>query len=73
VLFADVPRNEVRAMTSLNAAELYGFDLDALQLVADEIGPTPDEVARPVAREELPASTLTFTLADALEPMARGI
>jgi predicted TIM-barrel fold metal-dependent hydrolase len=73
LLFSDVPESEVRAMTSLNAAELYGFDLAALQLVADEIGPTPEEVAVPVAREELPESTLTFTIADALEPMARGI
>jgi hypothetical protein len=72
-LFSDVPEGEVRAMTSLNAAELYGFDLDALQLVADEIGPSPDELATAVSRDELPASSLTFTIADALEPFVRGI
>ena len=64
--FADVPEDEVRAMTSLNAAELYGFDLDYLQTIADEIGPTVEEVATPVAPEELPAVSSSVTIADAI-------
>jgi hypothetical protein len=51
-------------MTSLNAAELYDFDLDQLQRIADEIGPTVEEVATPVAAEEFPAATLSITLAE---------
>ena len=44
-LFSGVPEREVRQMTSLNAAALYGFDLDHLQRIADEIGPTVEELA----------------------------
>ena len=52
-------------MTSENAAELYGFDLDALQTVADEIGPTVEEVATPVAPEEFPEVSLSITVMEA--------
>ena len=48
-LFADVAEDEVRQMTSLNAAHMYDFDLDRLQVIADEIGPTVGEVATPVS------------------------
>ena len=46
--FADVPEAEVRAILGGNAAELYGFDLDALQPLVDRIGPTVAEVAVPL-------------------------
>jgi predicted TIM-barrel fold metal-dependent hydrolase len=65
--FSEVPEDEVRAMTSENAAALYGFDLDHLQRIADEIGPSVEDVARPVAREELPLDTRSTTIGDALE------
>ena len=70
--FSDVPEEEVRAMTSRNAAEVYGFDLDYLQGIADKIGPTVEEVATQVATEEIPLDTRSMTISDALEPiMAR--
>ena len=72
LLFADVPEGEVRAMTSLNAADVYGFDLDALRPIADAIGPTVAEVATPVTPDELPAHTVTFTIQDAIDPIARS-
>src|SRR5262249_41764118 len=56
-LFSGIPEDEVRQMTSLNAAGVYDLDLDYLQVVADEIGPLPEEVATPIAREELPPSS----------------
>jgi predicted TIM-barrel fold metal-dependent hydrolase len=65
--FADVPESEVRAMTSLNAAGLYGFDLGQLQRVADRIGPSPDEVATPISVDDLPRDSRSMTIADALE------
>jgi predicted TIM-barrel fold metal-dependent hydrolase len=65
-LFADVPEAEVRRMTSINAAELYGFDLGELQLVADEIGPTVEEVATPVTAEDFPEHTLSITVSEAM-------
>jgi hypothetical protein len=33
-------------MLGLNAAELYGFDVDALRPLADRIGPTTDELGQ---------------------------
>ena len=54
VNFSDVPEDEVRAMTSVNAASLYGFDLDLLQTVADRIGPTVEEIATPRGHDQIP-------------------
>ncbi len=42
--FNAVPEDEARQMLGLTAVELYGLDRDALQLIADRIGPTFDEV-----------------------------
>jgi predicted TIM-barrel fold metal-dependent hydrolase len=64
-LFANVPDDEVRAMTSLNAAKLYGFDLDALQKIADEIGPRVADVATPVQAEEFPDQSMSITIFEA--------
>jgi predicted TIM-barrel fold metal-dependent hydrolase len=46
----DLPADELPPLLSTRAAELYHFDLDALQRVADRIGPTLDEI-----KTELPA------------------
>jgi predicted TIM-barrel fold metal-dependent hydrolase len=70
-LFSNVPEDEVRQMTSLNAAGVYGFDLDYLQVVADEIGPTVEEVATPISVDEFPPSTLSITIAEAKHASAR--
>jgi hypothetical protein len=51
---SDVPEGEVRQLTSLNAARAYDVDLDLLQALADEIGPTVDEIATPLAPGEVP-------------------
>jgi predicted TIM-barrel fold metal-dependent hydrolase len=65
-LFSGLPEHEVRQLTSLNAAKVYGFDLDALQKLADRIGPTVDEIATPVTAEELPPATLGHTVGSAI-------
>ncbi len=52
--FHAMDRAEVRAMLGENAARLYGFDLGKLEPLAAKFGPTPDEVAVPLAPEELP-------------------
>ena len=39
--FHDIPIDETRRMVGLAAAEVYSFDLAALQPHADRIGPTP--------------------------------
>ena len=42
--FHDVDPEEVRKVLTTNAAELYGFDLEALAPLADRIGPTVGEL-----------------------------
>ena len=66
LLFSDVPEDEVRVMTSISAADVYGLDLGYLQTIADEIGPTVEEVATPVAPEELPAQSMSASIMPAL-------
>ncbi len=44
--FHDIPVDETRQILGLNAAEFYGFDVDALQPIADEIGPTTDDLGQ---------------------------
>ena len=38
--FGEYPEDEIRAILGLNAARAYGFDLAALQPIADRIGPS---------------------------------
>jgi predicted TIM-barrel fold metal-dependent hydrolase len=38
--FGDYPEDEIRSILGLNAAKVYGFDLNELRPIADEIGPT---------------------------------
>ncbi len=69
LLFHDLPEDEVRAMTSLNAAKLYGFDLDQLQKIADRVGPRVAEVATPVGAAELPPVSFSHTVGEAITRM----
>jgi predicted TIM-barrel fold metal-dependent hydrolase len=70
--FADVEESEVRMMLGENAAELYGFDLDALRPAATEIGITPELVREPL--DEIPADStcITFQRARAEQMMAKA-
>ena len=47
--FADIDPAETRLMLGENAANLYGFDLEALAPLAEKLGVTPDAVAEPLA------------------------
>ena len=44
--FWDIPGDETRQMLGLNAASLYGFDVERLTSLADRIGPTSDELGQ---------------------------
>jgi hypothetical protein len=44
--FWDIPVDETAQILGLNQAEFYSFDLDALQPVADRIGPTPEDLGQ---------------------------
>jgi predicted TIM-barrel fold metal-dependent hydrolase len=62
--FAGVPRDETRAMLGSNAARAYGFDLDQLQLLANEIGPLARVLERGIGRDELPAESVSIAMSD---------
>ncbi len=57
--FHDIAADDVRKMIGGNAAELYGFDLDALAPIVEKIGPTPEELSVPLADDEFPEKTHT--------------
>ena len=44
--FWDIPVDETAAILGGSAAEVYGFDTDALAPLAERIGPTPDELGQ---------------------------
>ena len=70
VAFSGRDPADVARMVSTNAADLFGFDLDALAPLAAEAGPEVDEVARPIDPEDYPPDSYSpaFTLR-ALEKM----
>jgi predicted TIM-barrel fold metal-dependent hydrolase len=51
--FAGTEPEELQQLLGGNAAAVYGFDLDALAVLAAEVGPTVEELARPL--DEIPA------------------
>jgi len=56
--FAGVDPDEIQQMLALNAAKLYGFDLEQLAPLAARVGPTRAEIAEPLAHEDVPAPAL---------------
>jgi hypothetical protein len=52
--FGDVPADETRRMVETNAADVYGFELAALQTIGDRVGPTVAAVAQPIAPDDYP-------------------
>lgn len=63
--FAGIDADEVAAMVGLTAADVYGFDLEALRSVADRVGPTVAEVAVPL--DQVPSDSRSMCFAD--EPL----
>jgi hypothetical protein len=45
-MYRDIPIDETRQILGLNAAEVYNFDVAALRPLADEVGPTPEELGQ---------------------------
>jgi len=52
--FAPCPPHETRMMVETTAAEVYGFDLDALRKVGDRVGPTVGAVLEPLDPADYP-------------------
>ncbi|HVU60098.1 MAG TPA: amidohydrolase family protein [Mycobacteriales bacterium] len=53
--FAGIDHDEVQTMLGLNAARVYGFDVDALAPLADKFGPLVTAVDEPLTPHTLPA------------------
>jgi predicted TIM-barrel fold metal-dependent hydrolase len=52
--FADVPEEDVRLILGENALRVFDADVNELRHIAGQIGPTPDDLAQPLAPEEFP-------------------
>jgi len=50
----DLPDDDITALLSTRAAEVYDFDLERLHAVADRIGPTLEEIKTPLPPEQCP-------------------
>jgi predicted TIM-barrel fold metal-dependent hydrolase len=58
--FSDVPPGEVAQMLGLTAAEVFGFDVNYLQTLADAVGPTVDDVKMvPPTLPQVPSESLS--------------
>jgi predicted TIM-barrel fold metal-dependent hydrolase len=58
--FADVPPAETADMLGLNAAKVFNFDVNHLQKLADQVGPTVADVrTRPGSVPQIPGDTLS--------------
>jgi len=66
--FAGVDEGEMRKMLGLNAAELYGFDVAALSRIADRVGPTVEELSKPLDAPPPDSTSLGFTDESFLRP-----
>jgi predicted TIM-barrel fold metal-dependent hydrolase len=54
LLMPGIAPDEIENILSRRAAEVYGFDLDALRPIADRIGPTMESITTPLPADELP-------------------
>jgi predicted TIM-barrel fold metal-dependent hydrolase len=59
--FAGADHDELRRVLGANTAAVYGFDLDALAPLAEEFGPTPEEIDVPLPTIPTDAWSPAFT------------
>lgn len=64
--FSQVPEEHRRQLLGLNAAEVYKFDVDKLMPLAKQYGPTPEQVNKPLPREEIPTDSSCYLFQNAL-------
>jgi predicted TIM-barrel fold metal-dependent hydrolase len=53
---ADIPPGDIRSMAGENLVDVFGLDLGELQTIADRIGPTMDELTKPLTAAEMPVA-----------------
>ena len=61
-VFGGLPEPDLRKILGGTACRLFGFDGAQLQEVADRVGPTVDDLARPISRDDIP-ETFSWSLA----------
>lgn len=61
-VFGGLPEDHVRPILGANAVDLWGFDADLLQAVADRVGPTVDDLANHASLDSMP-DTFSWSLA----------
>ncbi|MGH9207237.1 MAG: amidohydrolase family protein, partial [Acidimicrobiales bacterium] len=61
-VFGGMPEEDVRLMLGLNAVDVFGFDGDQLQAVADRVGPTVADLSATVSLDQIP-KTFSWSLA----------
>jgi hypothetical protein len=70
VMMHDMDPADVHQLVAVNAAELYGFDIDALVPIAQRVGPTVAEIHKPLT--ELPEDANDALRKAARKPSAVG-
>ena len=55
-----------RKLFGLNAAELYKFDLEKLNPLAQKFGPTPAQVNQPLPKDDIPRDSSCYLFQNAL-------
>ena len=61
-IFGGMPERDLRRILGGNAVDLWGFDADLLQAVADRVGPTVEDLASPLALDDI-EDTFSWSLA----------
>jgi predicted TIM-barrel fold metal-dependent hydrolase len=70
-VFGGMPEADIRRMLGGNAVDVFGFDADRLQAVADRVGPTVDDLSTTVSLDEIP-ETFSWSLARPVPLSAPG-
>ena len=61
-IFGGLPEADLRKILGANAVELWGFDGDLLQSVADRVGPAVADLATPLELSDI-EETFSWSLA----------
>jgi predicted TIM-barrel fold metal-dependent hydrolase len=64
--FDEVPEEYRRKLLGLNAAEVYKFDVNKLLPLANQFGPTPEQVNEALPKEDIPRDSMCYLFQNAL-------
>jgi len=70
-IFGGLPEVDLRPILGGNAVDLWGFDPDLLQAVADRVGPTVEDLATQLALDDI-EDTFSWSLARPVPLAARA-